>query len=283
MEALFIERIRKLSRPLAPLPSGMEAELVDLKGIRAVIFDVYGTCFISGSGDIGLHAACPKVEALSMSLREQGVEVDEAEAQQGMDLFYELIKRDHEACRMTGIAYPEIRILDIWEQWRRETGMQVNVPQLSIDVECRLNPVWPMPGLVACLDGLRALDIVLGIVSNAQVFTPCLFPALTGRTLEDFGFLNTHCVWSWRLREAKPSTRPYARVLENLGGIDPGDCLYVGNDMRNDVAPARATGMKTALFAGDRRSLRLRGDDPLVAGVKPDLVLTHLTQLLECV
>ena len=53
----------------------------------------------------------------------------------------------------------------------------------------------------------------------------------------------------------------------------------VGNDVRNDLLGARAAGLRTALFAGDARSLRLRRDDPRCAAVCPDLVLTHLSQL----
>jgi putative hydrolase of the HAD superfamily len=282
MNDLFIERIRALSRPLKPLPTKVDPVLTDMQGCKAVIFDVYGTCFISGSGDIGVSTADPKVEALTESLREQGVEMPVELASDAMDRFYELIRFDHEQTRRQGIAYPEIRILDIWEQWRREAQVNVNVPQLAIDVECRLNPVWPMPGLELCLDGLRKMGTALGIVSNAQVFTPCLFPALTGRSLEDFGFEAGKCVWSWTGKEAKPSQRLYATVLERFEGIEAADCLYVGNDMRNDIAPASAVGMKTALFAGDQRSLRLREGDPLVGDLKPDMVVTDLRQLLEC-
>jgi len=55
--------------------------------------------------------------------------------------------------------------------------------------------------------------------------------------------------------------------------------LYVGNDVRNDVAPARSCGCRTALFAGDRRSLRERSDEPDCAGVRADVTLTALEQL----
>jgi putative hydrolase of the HAD superfamily len=123
----------------------------------------------------------------------------------------------------------------------------------------------------------------LGIVSNAQVFTPCLFSGLTGKTTEEMGFLPGHCVWSWVKKEAKPSTRLNEEVLRRLGNPNPVKCLYVGNDMRNDIAPASQVGMKTALFAGDQRSMRLRKGDPLVEGVVPDVVLSRLTQLLECI
>ena len=53
--------------------------------------------------------------------------------------------------------------------------------------------------------------------------------------------------------------------------------------MLNDIMPAQQLGMRTALFAGDARSLRLRLEDPRVEGVRPDVVLTELIHLSECV
>ena len=41
-------------------------------------------------------------------------------------------------------------------------------------------------------------------------------------------------------------------------GVAPGEVLYVGNDMLNDVYAAGQVGFRTALFAGDQRSLRMR-------------------------
>lgn len=284
LDSLFTNRIKTLSRPLQPVPTGVDERLVDLPGIKAVIFDIYGTCFISGSGDIGNASASPKTEALTQALQEQGIDMPPDLAEPAMARFFELIAHDHELECSKGTEFPEIRVLDIWEHWRREAGVHVNVPQLAIDVECRLNPVWPMPGLIPCLEGLHDLAKTMGVVSNAQVFTPCLFPALTDKTLSDVGIPPAHCVWSWRLKEAKPSQRLYEDVLKNLpGNLPASSCLYVGNDMRNDIAPARAVGMKTALFAGDKRSLRLREGDPLVKGATPDLIITHLHQILECV
>ena len=279
MRDLFTRRIRRLSRPLAPKPTGVQASPPSLEGIRAVVFDVYGTCFVSGSGDIGLSAAAPKTGALVEALREQGVEMDPELADPALARFYELIRHRHQELRGSGIEYPEVRILDIWEHWRREAGIHVNVPQLAIDVECRLNPVWPMPGLIHTLEQLQSRGVVLGIVSNAQVFTPCLFPALAGHSLEDLGFAAPNCVWSWTLQEAKPSVRLYEKLMQSLDGISPGECLYVGNDMRNDIGPAAAVGMRTVLFAGDARSLRLREGDPLVGDTRPDAVVTALPQL----
>ena len=54
---------------------------------------------------------------------------------------------------------------------------------------------------------------------------------------------------------------------------------YIGNDRRNDMAPAQDVGFQTILFAGDARSLRMRDDDPTCNHVQPDLRITHLDQL----
>ena len=50
--------------------------------------------------------------------------------------------------------------------------------------------------------------------------------------------------------------------------------------MRNDILPAACAGFKTALFAGDRRSLRLRASDARCAKLSPDLIVTDLRQLI---
>jgi len=56
--------------------------------------------------------------------------------------------------------------------------------------------------------------------------------------------------------------------------------LYVGNDRVNDIWPAVEEGMSTALFAGDSRSFRPRENDPRIRGVREDLLLTDLRQLI---
>ena len=42
-------------------------------------------------------------------------------------------------------------------------------------------------------------------------------------------------------------------------------------------------GFRTALFAGDRRSLRLREGDSRVEGVSPDIVVKSLNEVARCV
>ncbi len=59
------------------------------------------------------------------------------------------------------------------------------------------------------------------------------------------------------------------------------DVLYLGNDMLNDITPAKKAGFTTALFAGDKRSLRLRKDHSECMHMKADMVITDLIQLLN--
>ena len=71
--------------------------------------------------------------------------------------------------------------------------------------------------------------------------------------------------------------------LEQRYGMMSEETLYVGNDMLNDVWTASQCGLRTALFAGDQRSLRMRGDDPRCADLEPDVIITKLSQLLAVV
>ncbi|RMF89544.1 MAG: HAD family hydrolase [Nitrospinota bacterium] len=261
--------------------------------IRVVLFDVYGTLFISAAGDIGTAQERNNAEAFQVALRASGFcPLRDGTGEWGMRLLDRTIRAVHARQRQEGISYPEIEIRQIWEQvlslLQQEGWIQGDigpeaVMRLAVEYECRVNPVWPMPGLQGTLQGLRERGIVLGIISNAQFFTPLLFPALLNRELNHLGFAPHLCTWSYLAREAKPSSRLFSPVLTRLerDGISPAQTLYVGNDCLNDMWPAAMLGWKTALFAGDRRSLRLREGEPRCAGVTPDLVVTDLRQLLS--
>jgi putative hydrolase of the HAD superfamily len=66
-------------------------------------------------------------------------------------------------------------------------------------------------------------------------------------------------------------------------GISREQAAFIGNDMRNDIAPAHAAGLQTVLFAGDARSLRMRWDEPCCKDLQPDLRITHLNQLASLI
>jgi putative hydrolase of the HAD superfamily len=90
-------------------------------------------------------------------------------------------------------------------------------------------------------------------------------------------------LFSYRFGCAKPSTYLFQLAAEKLQNIEISvhDALYLGNDMLNDIYPAKKAGFQTALFAGDARSLRLREDDPRCRNLSPDIIITDLKQLLD--
>lgn len=297
MQAI-VERVRALSQPMEPMPTEVEPRVATVEGLRAVVFDVYGTMIISGSGDVGVARASYNQRALEMALQTAGYVGDyAAAARRGHQLFVDEIAATHLRLREQGTAYPEVEIRTIWRavlsRLQAEGLLDVAGPgdptervmQLAVHYECRTNPAWPMPGLLEVLDVMLARGLRLGIVSNAQFFTPYVLEALTRKSVEALGFTHELCVWSFALLEAKPSVRLYDKLLEGLErqGIGPEQVLYIGNDMLNDIWPASRVGLRTALFAGDERSLRLRADDTRCAGVQPDLVITHLRQLIGAV
>ena len=291
----LIARVRELSRPMVPRPTGVAPKPGRLVGLRAALFDVYGTLLVSACGDVGAALAMDNEAGLREALAAFDLAEDpDAAARRGIPLLFETIEARHARRRAEGVEHPEVDIRRVWravlerlarEGLARRVLDDAEVERFAVEYEARVNPVWPMPGAREVLRELCERGLELGIVSNAQFFTPLLFPAVVGAGLDDLGVAPDLRFWSWKALEAKPSTRLYedarARLLRR--GIAPEQVVYVGNDLRNDIAPAERVGFRTALFAGDARSLRLREDDPALAGLKPDLVLTRLDQLPACV
>lgn len=268
-------RIRALSEPLKPIPTDRSSMPVDLSTIRCVLFDVYGTLFISGSGDVGTAAALDRQDALDAALAACGWSDTVS-----VESITHWIRRHHAVSREQGIEFPEVDICAVWRDVLEEAGRvdvsEQDVRHLAVEYEARVNPVWPMPGLWRALRAVASQGLRMGIISNAQFYTPLLFPAFSGIMVTESGFDPSLCLWSYACGEAKPARKLFQRALDILGteGIAPDEVLYIGNDMRNDIWPAATLGCRTALFAGDQRSLRLRADDPCCADVQPDGVLT---------
>ncbi|MFP4113173.1 MAG: HAD family hydrolase [Spirochaetota bacterium] len=289
---LFVEQ----SSPLDPIPVELPAPLTAVlrtplpRSPRAILFDIYGTLFVSASGDIGasLHAdsgVAPFRRAFELA---GGSPLSERSADEMARLYHDAIAESHRASREHGVQHPEVEITSIWRRVVNRMsadGLEpgpVDVEILSVAYEALTNPVWPMPGAAELLHALRARSFPFGVVSNAQFYTRLLFRAFFGATIERLGFDHALLSFSYERGCAKPDPALFARPLASLQerGIDSTDTVYVGNDIRNDVFCARSAGCMTILFAGDARSLRLRDDDPNLAGVMPESVVTRLSDIL---
>ncbi len=266
--------------PLQPIPTGLTPSGGLKNKAKCLLFDVYGTLFISASGDIGTTQYQAGQPCLMNIL------FDKYNIHKNPELMINSllsrIEAEHVRLKAMGVDFPEVNIAEVWHYLL--VGMPAEtVRQFAEEFEHIVNPVCPMPHLKTILSRCRSKGIPMGIISNAQFYTPKLFEQFLGSDLKGLGFDPDLIFFSYLFGHAKPSTVLFEQAKKRLTekAISVDRTIFVGNDMLNDVYPAAESGFKTALFAGDKRSLRLRKDNPKCQGLKPDLVITDLMQLIQ--
>ncbi|MDR0624035.1 MAG: HAD family hydrolase [Treponema sp.] len=292
-QARLVEIIRRGSVPMEPLPPPplppeWETLVYTAPGpaapvfpapIRAVLFDVYGTLFCSAAGDIGTTGGSPRPGG---GLRDLVREFAPALTGEKLRDYFQNRVREIHGELSARTPCPEVRVEEIWARFLRENGGgKQRARELALRYELAVNPVYPMPGAGEAIAKLRKARLVLGIISNAQFFTPLLFAAFFGGLPEELGFDPALLVYSFEMGEAKPGARLFARAADRLAeqGIRAEQCLFVGNDMLTDIYGAASAGFQGVLFAGDRRSLRLREGDGRIRGLKPSRIIRRLADL----
>jgi putative hydrolase of the HAD superfamily len=196
--------------------------------LRAILFDVYGTLLKSTAGETHPNPA-----------------------------MRELIEKAHAS---SPHPFPEVDIREIHAALHPELSA-AEIERLSMAHEHTVNPVSAMPGAAETLRQLSSSGLLLGLVSNAQFYTVPVMESCLGDSLANLGIDPELCVFSYLERRAKPDVHLFEIIRDRLleRGIRPEETLYVGNDVRNDIDPAKSCGFLTALFIGDDSSLRLRG------------------------
>ena len=293
----LLKIIQSTLRPIDPVPTEVEPKLRKLSNIKAVVFDIYGTLLVSSSGDVGtdpafLHDGRTQHPFLEKLLSEYELDLPTA-----LQHLKAQIQAEHQQLRDSGIPYPEIEICEIWQAVLRQAHLGLfpeedradlvisnacsELREIALRAELLTNPVWMMPGFESCLNFISNLEIPMGIISNAQFYTPLILESLLNKSLIEQGFLPSLNHFSYLIGRAKPDEFLYKLAADSLRhhGISPDQVLYVGNDMTKDIVPAKANGFRTGLFAGDKRSLRCgqNGDPHLHEAV--DLIFTELSQI----
>lgn len=288
------ERIKGIVVSKSPVDTGMQPKLQTLSGIRAVLFDVYGTILISGFEPAQDDERQGQEQAIQDSWDALGTTYRPGAPAEAIELMHENIGKVHLQKRNKGIDYPEVDIIAVWTDvlinLQRKgliSGFDTSlIPDFIAGFVSRYDNPWLMPELEKTLEAIRNKNLELGIISNAQFYSPLTLEALTEKSLEEMGFNPELLFWSFAEDIAKPSVRFYEIAQSRLSddfGIPPEEVLFVGNDMLNDVYPAGKAGFKTALFAGDQRSLRLREKDERSQIIVPDIQITRLGQILDCI
>ena len=272
--------IPKYIRPIYPLPTSLHQSGELKEKIKCILFDVYGTLFISRSGDISIaKRESQQTEKLKKLLHKFGISKN---PQTILKELFNAIEKKHQELKKQGIDFPEVEIDKIWMQILEYNNLD-KIRELAVEFELIVNPVYPMPNMKEMLSRCKDLNILMGIISNAQFYTPYLFSWFLESSSEDLGFHPELILYSYKYGYAKPSTFMFQVAAERLKNRDiPAHAaLYIGNDMLNDIYPSKKAGFKTALFAGDNRSLRLRKGDPKCSNLSADLVITDLIQIVN--
>ncbi len=266
------------SKPLHCKPTGIDPVLPHLPEVKVVIFDIYGTLVISGSGDIGTSMANLRESYARQALQALRPDLSLPSDVSLTAALTQGILIAHQEAKAQGVAYPEIDIREQWAPLLAPYGAFTTgeVEQFATIYESLSNPVWPMPYATETLQELTQRGISIGLISNAQFYTPVLldtfFPA--SQIAPELS------LYSYQHRQAKPGLYLFDQLARTLrqNGVSPAEVLLVGNDMRNDIAPAQRIGFRTALVASDLRSYRPRPEE----GYPPaDATLTCLSQLRQ--
>ncbi len=263
---------------LKPRPTGLKPRGQLDAPIKCILFDIYGTLFISESGDIGqARQLARRSNKIASLLRDWGTD---SPVDRVIQRFLDAIEAEHQKLKLRGNRYPEVQIDQIWMDVLNLSTLD-QARAFALEYELIVNPVYPMPRLKEMLEACHAAGVVMGVISNAQFYTSYLFEWFLGSQMQHLGIDPELTLLSYKYGCAKPSMQLFETARKRLESRDiaPHQALYLGNDMRNDIWPAARAGFKTALFAGDARSLRLRNDHPRCRELEPDLIVTDLNQI----
>ena len=131
-----------------------------------------------------------------------------------------------------------------------------------------LNTFELRDGIADVIASLHARGVRLGLAANQPQRTIEVLDAHgIGRYFHHREVSGTH---GYR----KPDVRLFLRCCEDLG-VEPGDCIMVGDRIDNDIAPARLLGMHTILF----RTGRHIAQQPRCAEEVPDVEVHTVPEL----
>jgi len=280
-------------------PAGYNCAHESLKGVRAVIFDVYGTMvnywrpgFEAREARDGLLLeAFAEISArFGMGDVLMAMNPQESPAKTLSDFYNGLIALNHQKSVNRGIEFPEVRVEEVWAVivlMLKRNGYDVNRHASGAPADFARYLAYTYnflsmgrdlyPGVADALKRLKGDNIALGILSDAQFYTPIDLTLLlrdqSGGGVDDYNelfdvdltFLS--CEYGF----VKPGEVLFRRLFDALYEyqITPAQTVFVGNDLSADIKPAAALGMRTALFCGD--GVMLFGSD---SGVVPDIVFS---------
>lgn len=234
--------------------------------VRAVLFDFGHTLVDFRRTEEALHEAYEQIRGRI-----------EAAAYMEVPEILDLIERVAGGVdRLVGRSYEERRLeeLDLAQTFRETlAGIGFDLPDdvlqhvVALDHSAYSNSLHAEPEVLETLAQLRASGYRLGLVSNIALDA--------SRMREDLARLGIAehldaSVFSSEVGVRKPDPRIFLETLARVG-VAPADAVFVGDRLRDDVAGARAVGMRTVLTRQFRAEDDAAGDADAVIDRLEDL------------
>ena len=297
---------RKLMWPKVPAPKPVSANPSAklLPGIRAVLWDVYGTLLRVSDGrftlfpdeearlQIALDKTIHEFNMWNHMYRKPG-----PPWQSIIGLYKNTIERQAMQAAARG-DFTEVNLVHTWgalimklfeKEYSYDEGQYGDLDEFSEKVayffhSC-LQATEARSGAALAMFDIAASGLTQGFLSDGQSFTL----VQTLRALSKQGelpplyqlFRPQSLILSYDTGVRKPSKSLFTEAVQQLRslGVQPQETLHISCRLSTDLVPARAAGMKTALLVEEKSGLEVSSDVLKDPTTRPDRLLTELAQL----
>jgi HAD-hyrolase-like len=308
--AAYLDSRHDLPWPAPPTIDTPKAKphLKNLSGVRAILWNVYGTLLAIPFGELLFEHPQPFV--MQMSLEKTIAEFKmwpsmsrkPGAPSEYMGYIYKTLLDEQRMLPSPGEKYPEVLAERVWEgvvkklfqkEYTFDAGFYGSLNEYSKKIayffHASLQGTSCYPSADRALRAVSDAGLTQGLCADGQCFTVLQLQrgldALGGGVRLDDVVPDDLRVLSCDVLCRKPSERLFRPALERLEakGIGPEDILHVGSRIDKAILPAKKLGLKTALFAGDRASLAATTEQMKDHASKPDVLLTDLRQIVDVI
>ncbi len=302
---------RNLIWPTVPEPKPVNAKpSIDyLPGIKAVLWDVYGTLLRTPDGkftlfpeqEIRLEVALEKtIHEFNMwnSMYRKPGPPWKSMINQYQDYAERLSMA---ATKRTG-DYTDVNLVHVWQaivsrlfdkEYTYEIDSLGDVDELSQKVAYffhrNLQATEARLGAVRAVCDVAEAGIQQGLLADGQPFTMVQLVrdlAKQAKIPPIFQLFPTeNNLLSYQMGVRKPSKSLFEQAAGQMAGkgIETSEILHVSCRLKTDLAPAKALGMKTAVLACEKTGLEATANLLKDPQTRPDRLLTDITQITSVV